>query len=148
MLLTGGVSMRCWLCLLFAGVAATLVWVWPESSFAAPRRGRTVVAKVTRAKAAARARGRVRARAARRRAGVAAEPAPAVPAAVASGPVVNDGGVKAKVYNFNALDIDGKLRGPQLLYFLNRIKTELDASSLERRSFLPELERTASDPNL
>lgn len=56
--------------------------------------------------------------------------------------------VKTKVYTFGALDVEGKLKTPQLLYFLNRIKQELDTSTPDKRSFMKELERTADDPNL
>src|SRR6185369_14761847 len=35
---------------------------------------------------------------------------------------------KAKVYTFSGLDVEGKLKTPQLLYFLNRVKTELDTT--------------------
>ena len=33
---------------------------------------------------------------------------------------------KSKTYNFGAMDVEGKLKTPQLLYFLNRVKLELD----------------------
>ena len=55
---------------------------------------------------------------------------------------------KAKVYTFGALDVEGKLRTPQLLYFLNRVKLELDTSAPGRRSFMKELERTADHKDL
>jgi hypothetical protein len=46
------------------------------------------------------------------------------------------------------MDVEGKLKTPQLLYFLNRVKLELDMSAPDRRSFMKELARTADDPNL
>jgi hypothetical protein len=55
---------------------------------------------------------------------------------------------KTKVYTFGAMDVEGKLKTPQLLYFLNRIKLELEMSAPDHRSFMKELERTADDPNL
>jgi hypothetical protein len=55
---------------------------------------------------------------------------------------------KPRVYTFSGLDLEGKLRTPQLLYFRGRMRQELDASSLQRRSFLKELERTADDQGL
>jgi len=65
---------------------------------------------------------------------VAAEPAPKT--------------AKTKVYTFGAMDVEGKLKTPQLLYFLNRIKLELEMSAPDHRSFMKELERTADDPSL
>jgi hypothetical protein len=55
---------------------------------------------------------------------------------------------KTRVYTFGGLDLEGKLRTPQLLYFRGRMRQELDASSLQRRSFLKELEKTADDQGL
>jgi hypothetical protein len=55
---------------------------------------------------------------------------------------------KAKVYTFNGLDVEGKLKTPQLLYFLNRVKLELDTTGRERRSFLKELENSSDDKGL
>jgi hypothetical protein len=55
---------------------------------------------------------------------------------------------KPRVYTFGGLDLEGKLKTPQLLYFRGRMRQELDASSLQRRSFLKELEKTADDQGL
>jgi hypothetical protein len=55
---------------------------------------------------------------------------------------------KAKVYTFSGLDVEGKLKTPQLLYFLNRVKLELDTTGREKRSFLKELEQTSDDKGL
>jgi hypothetical protein len=56
--------------------------------------------------------------------------------------------VKTKVYTFGAMDVEGKLKTPQLLYFLNRVKLELEMSAPDKRSFMKELERSADDKNL
>lgn len=56
--------------------------------------------------------------------------------------------VKTKTYNFGAMDVEGKLKTPQLLYFLNRVKLELDMSAPDKRSFMKELERSADDKSL
>ena len=50
---------------------------------------------------------------------------------------------KPRVYTFGGLDVEGKLKTPQLLYFRSRVKQELDTSSGQKRSFLKELEQTA-----
>jgi hypothetical protein len=55
---------------------------------------------------------------------------------------------KAKVYTFNGLDVEGKLKTPQLLYFLNRVKLELETTGREKRSFLKELEQSSDDKGL
>ena len=55
---------------------------------------------------------------------------------------------KSKTYNFGAMDVEGKLKTPQLLYFLNRVKLELDMSAPDTRSFMKELEKSADDKSL
>lgn len=55
---------------------------------------------------------------------------------------------KPRVYTFGGLDLEGKLKTPQLLYFRSRMRQELDTSSPPRRSFLKELEETADAKGL
>jgi len=38
---------------------------------------------------------------------------------------------KARVFDFGAMSFEGTMRTPQLLYFLGRVKQELDRASLE-----------------
>ena len=76
---------------------------------------------------------------------VTSEPATATPAPTSTGPARTG---KARVYTFGGLDLEGKLKTPQLLYFRGRMRQELDASSSQRRSFLKELEKTAEDQGL
>jgi hypothetical protein len=52
---------------------------------------------------------------------------------------------KEKTYTFGGLDIDGKLKTPQLLYFLNRMKSEFDTTTPDKRSFIPELKRSTDE---
>jgi hypothetical protein len=60
--------------------------------------------------------------------------------ATTTGPVSADAGKgKPKVFDFTGLDLNGRLRTPQLLYFLDRASEELERASLERRSFIPEM---------
>jgi hypothetical protein len=54
-------------------------------------------------------------------------------------------GQKTKSYTFTGLDIDGKLKTPQLLYFLNRMKSEFDTTTPDKRSFIPELKRSTDE---
>ena len=58
------------------------------------------------------------------------------------------GKVKSKTYTFGAMDVEGKLKTPQLLYFLNRVRLELDMSAPDKRSFMKELQQSADDKNL
>ena len=70
----------------------------------------------------------------------------AAPPATTTGP----GGktLKTKTYTFGAMDVEGKLKTPQLLYFLDRVKLELDMSAPDKRSFIKELEKSADDSSL
>lgn len=78
-------------------------------------------------------------------------PAPA-PAADNKGDKKKDagGGGKEKVKNFdfNALDLNGRMRTPQLLYFLERANEELERASLEKRSFIPHIVRSVEEEQL
>ena len=56
--------------------------------------------------------------------------------------------VTSKTYTFGAMDVEGKLKTPQLLYFLNRVKLEPDMSAPDKRSFMKELQQSADDKNL
>jgi len=73
------------------------------------------------------------------------DPAPAA-APDAPAPVAKaEGKGKTKSYDFTAMGIEGKVLTPQIMYLLGRIKVELDRSSLEKRSFIPELERSVDE---
>jgi hypothetical protein len=69
--------------------------------------------------------------------------ASAAPAKTADGKTI-----RTKTYTFGAMDVEGKLKTPQLLYFLNRVKLELDMSAPDKRSFMKELVKSADDKNL
>ncbi|HZS40361.1 MAG TPA: hypothetical protein VFF06_26195 [Polyangia bacterium] len=60
-------------------------------------------------------------------------------------PTTMQNGTKTKNYTFGGLDIDGKLKTPQLLYFLNRMKSEFDSTTPDKRSFVPELKRSTDE---
>lgn len=57
--------------------------------------------------------------------------------------VRSEGGSKVKVFRFSGLDLAGRLKSPQLLYFLNRMRAEFDRPRLPHRSFIPELQRSS-----
>jgi hypothetical protein len=54
------------------------------------------------------------------------------------------GGVKT--YQFGAVEVEGRLRSPQLIYFLRRVRAEFAAGDLGHRSFLRELAETQREP--
>ena len=70
------------------------------------------------------------------------------PDADAEADVVEEGGSKVKVFRFSGLDISGRLKSPQLLYFLNRLRAEFDRPKLPHRSFMPELVRTTKSKSM
>jgi hypothetical protein len=53
-----------------------------------------------------------------------------------------------KTYDFNALDLNGRMRTPQLLYFLERANEELERASLEKRSFISHMVRSVDEEAL
>lgn len=55
---------------------------------------------------------------------------------------VKEGDTQVKVMTFTGLGIEGRLKSPQLLYFVHRVQTEFERPKLPHRSFMPELERT------
>lgn len=55
---------------------------------------------------------------------------------------------KVKDFNFNALDLNGRQRTPQLLYFLERANEELERASLEKRSFIPTMVKSVDEEQL
>ncbi len=58
------------------------------------------------------------------------------------------GSKKEKTFDFNALDLNGRMRTPQLLYFLERANEELERASLEKRSFIPHMVRSVEEEAL
>jgi len=51
-----------------------------------------------------------------------------------------------KTYQFGAVEVEGRLRTPQLIYFLRRVRAEFAATDLGHRSFLRELAETQRSP--
>ncbi len=58
------------------------------------------------------------------------------------------GPTKEQNFNFNDLNLNGRSRSPQLLYFLERANEELERASLEKRSFIPHMVRTVEEEAL
>jgi hypothetical protein len=92
----------------------------------------------------------------------AAAPPAGAPAASAGGEVTLEGSRKAgnvkgdvkveenkegvKTYTFGAQELEGRLKSPQILYFLRRVRAQFDPSGLGHRSFLRELADTRRNP--
>jgi hypothetical protein len=55
-----------------------------------------------------------------------------------------DGG--GKIYRFGELEIETRLKSPQLVYFLRRVRAEFAAGDLGHRSFQGELSETRNQP--
>jgi hypothetical protein len=51
-----------------------------------------------------------------------------------------------KTYTFGAQELEGRLKSPQILYFLRRVRAQFDPSDLGHRSFLRELADTRRNP--
>jgi len=66
----------------------------------------------------------------------------------AAGAAASDKKPKEKTFDFNNLQLNGQLRTPQLLYFLERANEELERASLEKRSFIPHMVRSLEEEAL
>jgi hypothetical protein len=55
-----------------------------------------------------------------------------------------DGGARA--YRFGEMEIEGRLKSPQIVYFLRRVRAEFAAEDLGHRPFVEELSETRHGP--
>jgi hypothetical protein len=55
---------------------------------------------------------------------------------------------KNQKFDFTGIDLNGRMRTPQLLYFLERANEELERASLEKRSFIPHMVRSVDEEQL
>ncbi len=53
-----------------------------------------------------------------------------------------------KTYKFGTIEVEGRLKSPQIIYFLRRVRAEFDAGALGHRSFMRELSDTRNNPSL
>jgi hypothetical protein len=79
--------------------------------------------------------------------------APTAGAMVPAGPASDAGVVESKtldggthVFKFSELDIEGRLKSPQLVYFLRRVRAEFAAGDLGHRTFMREMSETRKEP--
>jgi hypothetical protein len=66
----------------------------------------------------------------------------------ANAQIVKEGDTSVKMMSFSGLDIEGRLKSPQLLYFVSRVHAEFDRPKLPHRSFMPELKRSGEQEPL
>ena len=57
-----------------------------------------------------------------------------------------DGGIKT--YKFGPVEVEGRLKSPQVVYFMRRVRAEFAAGELGHRSFMRELSDTRRHPAL
>ena len=83
------------------------------------------------------------------------EPAPvkaagtsATKAAAGAAPVtVKEDKSGVKTYKFGTIEVESRLKSPQIIYFLRRVRAEFDAGLLGHRSFMRELSDTRNNPS-
>jgi hypothetical protein len=64
----------------------------------------------------------------------------AAPKSQATGDVkVKEDKEGVKTYKFETVEVEGRLKSPQVIYFLRRVRAEFEAGALGHRSFLGEL---------
>ncbi len=56
-----------------------------------------------------------------------------------------DGG--QRVFRFGEVEVEGRLKSPQIVYFLRRVRAEFAAGDLGHRSFMQELGETKNEPS-
>lgn len=56
-----------------------------------------------------------------------------------------DGG--QRVFRFGEVEVEGRLKSPQIVYFLRRVRAEFAAGDLGHRSFMRELSETKNEPS-
>lgn len=75
------------------------------------------------------------------------QPAPSVKDAGTTAVVESktaDGG--AKVFRFGEVEVEGRLKSPQIVYFLRRVRAEFAAGDLGHRTFIRELDDSRNEP--
>ena len=57
------------------------------------------------------------------------------------------GDAGSKVFRFGEVEVEGRLKSPQIVYFLRRVRAEFNAGDLGHRSFMRELDETKTEPS-
>ena len=74
--------------------------------------------------------------------------APAAASIADDASIHSEGATDVKTIEFTGLSIEGQLKTPQMLFFLNRLRAEFDRPRLPHRSFIPELTRARESKEL
>jgi hypothetical protein len=62
-----------------------------------------------------------------------------------AGATVKEDKSGVKTYKFGTVEVEGRLKSPQIIYFLRRVRAEFDAGALGHRSFMRELSDTRNN---
>ena len=62
--------------------------------------------------------------------------------------IKEQGDAGIKTYKFGPVEVEGRLKSPQIVYFLRRVRAEFAAGALGHRSFMGELSDTRRSPAL
>jgi hypothetical protein len=65
----------------------------------------------------------------------------------ANAAVVKEDKAGVKTYKFGTIEVESRLKSPQIIYFLRRVRAEFDAGALGHRSFMRELSDTRNNPS-
>jgi hypothetical protein len=75
----------------------------------------------------------------------ATRPEPATKVADAGASVTEARGDAGRVFRFGEVEIEGRMKSPQIIYFLRRVRAEFGAGDLGHRSFQRELSETRTE---
>ena len=71
----------------------------------------------------------------------------AAPQTGANAATVKEDKSGVKTYKFGTVEVEGRMKSPQIIYFLRRVRAEFDAGLLGHRSFMRELSDTRNSPS-
>jgi hypothetical protein len=63
----------------------------------------------------------------------------------AAGATVKEDKSGVKTYKFGTVEVEGRMKSPQIIYFMRRVRAEFDAGTLGHRSFMRELSDTRNN---
>jgi len=69
----------------------------------------------------------------------------ATPQTGANAATVKEDKSGVKTYKFGTVEVEGRMKSPQIIYFLRRVRAEFDAGLLGHRSFMRELSDTRNN---
>ncbi len=72
----------------------------------------------------------------------------AAPQTGANAATVKEDKSGVKTYKFGTVEVEGRMKSPQIIYFMRRVRAEFDAGLLGHRSFMRELSDTRNNSSL